>query len=367
MKKALFSAIDAQQKALMELADFIFDHPEAGGEETACAAAVAEYLEKSGFAVEQGVGGLSTALRATYQSLEGGPVIGLLCEYDATGCHSCGRHLQAPAMVGTAVALKALLGDKMPFRLVVCGIPDGEHAGKLGMLEAGGFAGLDVALHMKAGTVTGVIGNTPAGVTYTLTYHGLPAHSAVAPDQGRSAFDAMQMAFHGLEFLKNHLRPGETVRYGLTDYGMQPVNVIPRFAQGQVALQAADTERLQWLCDRLEMIVNASDLMAQTDCELQKGTVIEAGKPADALAQLFCENAGLAGLENIAAAGAEACDLANLQHRIPCLGYQVAFAPAGTGPYSRTWRDLGKSQQAYQALCHGAKLAAAIALDLITA
>lgn len=366
MKEALFSTIDARREDLTGLADFIFDHPEAGGQETACSAAVAEYLTKNGFAVEQGLGDLPTALQATYQSLEGGPAIGLLCEYDATGCHSCGRHLQAPAMVGAAVALKERLGGKLPFKLVVYGTPDGEHTGKIRMLEAGCFRGMDVALHMRGGSVTAALGNTPAAVTYTLTYHGLPAHSAVAPDQGRSAFDAMQMAFHGLEFLKGHLEQGEKIRYGLVDYGGQPVNVIPRFAQGQVTFQAADEGKLQQLCGRLEAIVEASNLMAQTSCEVQKGDVIASGKPVDALLALFCDNAKLAGAENATAADKETvCDFANLQTSVPGLGFQVAFAPAGTGPYSKAWLDCGKSQQAQQALCDGAKITAAMVWDLI--
>ena len=60
-----------------------------------------EYLTKSGFRVEVGIGGLETSFRATF----GGqlkPSIAILAEYDAlVGLgHACGHNLIAAAAVG---------------------------------------------------------------------------------------------------------------------------------------------------------------------------------------------------------------------------------------------------------------------------
>ena len=57
--------------------------------------AMRRFLEKNGFAVERGVGGLETAFRAVWQKGEGGPSFGLLCEYDALENigHACGHHV----------------------------------------------------------------------------------------------------------------------------------------------------------------------------------------------------------------------------------------------------------------------------------
>lgn len=53
---------------------------------------------------------LKSAFRAVYHSVGNGaaPRIGLLCEYDALAGlgHGCGHHMQGPACLGAAVALK---------------------------------------------------------------------------------------------------------------------------------------------------------------------------------------------------------------------------------------------------------------------
>ena len=83
MKEKLFSIVDAQKDRLVSMADTIFDNPEYEGEEVMAAGLLTDYLKEQGFAVEMGVGGFKTAFRATYSHGEGGPVIGILCEYDA--------------------------------------------------------------------------------------------------------------------------------------------------------------------------------------------------------------------------------------------------------------------------------------------
>lgn len=82
-KKSLFEAIDAQRAELCSMADQIFDNPEYEGEEVFASGLLTDYLKKNGFEVEMGVGGFKTAFRATYSHGEGGPVLGILCEYDA--------------------------------------------------------------------------------------------------------------------------------------------------------------------------------------------------------------------------------------------------------------------------------------------
>ena len=99
MKDSLFQYIDSQKENLCQMADFIFDHPEYDGKEYEASKLLSNYLRDNGFEVEMGVGGYETAFRAVYQNLEGGPSIGILCEYDAlVGFgHGCGHHMQGPA------------------------------------------------------------------------------------------------------------------------------------------------------------------------------------------------------------------------------------------------------------------------------
>ena len=80
------------------MADKIFDLSEVSGEEYQSAELLCSYLEKEGFEVERGTG-FPTAFRAEWRNGSGGPVIGILVEYDALEKigHACGHHLQGPA------------------------------------------------------------------------------------------------------------------------------------------------------------------------------------------------------------------------------------------------------------------------------
>ncbi len=80
------------------MSDDIFDHPETGMEEYHAMGLFTGWLEKEGFAVERGVAKVKTAFRAAFKNGEGGPNIGLLCEYDALPGigHACGHHMQGP-------------------------------------------------------------------------------------------------------------------------------------------------------------------------------------------------------------------------------------------------------------------------------
>ena len=146
-KDELFQTVESQRSALLTMADNIYDHPELGFQEVSAEKAITGYLTQCGFQVEHGVGGIATSFRAVFQNGEGGPRIGLLCEYDALEGlgHACGHHMQGPAIVGAAQALKVCAGE-MPYTVVVYGTPAEETThGKLRMLENGCLKDIDVS------------------------------------------------------------------------------------------------------------------------------------------------------------------------------------------------------------------------------
>ena len=108
LKEVMFRDIDGIRNEMTAMADDIFDHPEIGLEEFHAQKVLTDWLEKEGFAVERGVAGVETAFKAVYRQGEGGPNIGLLCEYDALPGigHACGHHMQGPSILAAAKALK---------------------------------------------------------------------------------------------------------------------------------------------------------------------------------------------------------------------------------------------------------------------
>ena len=179
MKNDLFAQIDRMKDDWTSMADTIFDHPEPGFQEVFASGLLADCLREHGFTVETGIADIETAFRAEYQIGTGGPSIGLLCEYDALEGigHACGHHMQGPACLAAAVALKECCGD-LSCRLVVYGTPAEETVGgKILMKERGCFQDIDVALMMHPSPTTTTDVKCMALATYEVAFHGQTAHA----------------------------------------------------------------------------------------------------------------------------------------------------------------------------------------------
>src|SRR5262249_18713038 len=149
----------------------------------------------AGVRVERGVGGLPTALRA--RAGRSGPRVALLAEYDALPHigHACGHNLIAAAAVGAFVALAphagVLGGGVEPI-----GTPADEGGGgKIKLLEAGVFAGIEAAMMVHPFDRDVVAHTTLAVKWLRMSFVGVAAHAAFAPWEGRSALTACLQTF----------------------------------------------------------------------------------------------------------------------------------------------------------------------------
>ena len=140
--------LEEERAPLLDLAHRIHAHPEVRFEEVQAAAWLAGALEQRGFEVERGVGGLPTAFRARLEGRGPGPTVAVLCEYDALPGlgHACGHNVIATMGVGAGFALAPLMSE-LDGTLLVLGTPAEEGGGgKVTMLEAGVFDGVDAAI-----------------------------------------------------------------------------------------------------------------------------------------------------------------------------------------------------------------------------
>ena len=76
-----------------DLVQYLYDHPEIGGEEFKAQALYKQILEKAGFDYEEGLG-METDFIASYKGEADGPVIAFCAEYDALPeiGHGCGHN-----------------------------------------------------------------------------------------------------------------------------------------------------------------------------------------------------------------------------------------------------------------------------------
>src|SRR5689334_6358389 len=138
---------DSFAPLLADLARKIHAHPELKFEEHRAAAWLTEALEGAGAKVERGLGGMPTAFRARIGSGKG-PRVAILAEYDALPeiGHACGHNLIAAGALGAFLAL-ARQRSTLSGTIDLVGTPAEEGGGgKIKLLAAGAFAGVDAAM-----------------------------------------------------------------------------------------------------------------------------------------------------------------------------------------------------------------------------
>lgn len=365
-KTEVMSVIRREERELTAMSDQIFDHPEMAFKEMFASGLLEDYLERSGFEVERGLGSLPTAFRAVFKRGEAGPRIGLLCEYDALPSgHACGHQLQGPAVAGAAVAVRKLCRAEA-FTLVVYGTPAEEgKGGKVILLDEGYLGDMDVALMMHGGPATQTDIRSMAKISATVTFHGRSAHAALKPEAGRSALDALLLSFQGIEFLREHVKEDTRIHYTVADAG-GPCNVVPAVATGEFGLRSYDSAYLDQLIARFENIVKGAALMTQTQASIAYGQRIEGKIPAIALNDLLMEMAELFDAPDRKPPREKtgSTDFANVMYRIPGSCIRVAFVPEGTSSHSQEYLEAGKSQKAHEAVLCGAAILAAVSMEL---
>lgn len=153
-KDNLYQTVDTQYQAHKDsfeaISDYIFRHPEVGGEEIQSATYLTQVLKKYGFSVSNPAVQLPTAFMAQY-----GPGTGLtiafVAEYDALPGfgpnggpgHACGHNWIAATMCACAICMRDA-ADKLGCRIQVIGAPAEETFGaKYDLIQAGVFQGVD--------------------------------------------------------------------------------------------------------------------------------------------------------------------------------------------------------------------------------
>lgn len=361
--------VEKLKTELAAMSDFIFDHPEVGYKEVQASKLLCEFLQNNGFETELGYGGLPTAFRAVYQNGQGGPCIGFLCEYDALENfgHGCAHHLQGPSVIGAALAIKEMVTE-LPFCLEVIGTPAEETAegGKNIMLENGAFKHLDVALMMHGGDATITDIKSMALSEYLVTFKGVAAHSAIAPDKGRSALEALMLVFNGIAYLRGHIL--DDVRmHGIIENGGQVVNSIPEKAVGRFEFRSYSRPYLDSVIARVIKIFEGAALMTETSYEIKKIVDFHNKIPVITLNNLLMENAKIAGARDIKSPREKtgSTDFASVMYYIPGSCIRVPFVEKGMTSHSQEWINRGKTDEAHEAIVEAAKILAMSAYDII--
>ena len=247
LREEYLKTAEGLKAKLTALSDDFFRNPELGLEEERTSAMMREPLKEAGFTIESGVAGMKTAFKASIGS--GSPTIALLAEMDALPGigHGCGHNIGGMASIGAGVALAKTLSRRLlpgEGTLLVLGTPAEELGkGKVEMVKAGVFDGIDASMMVHGSSKRTVLKHFLGLERLTFTFHGKSSHASAYPEEGINALDAVIILFNSIGLLRQQLRSDVRVHGIITDGGRKP-NIIPERAAASFYVRANDLKEL---------------------------------------------------------------------------------------------------------------------------
>lgn len=290
LKDQISSYVDERRDLVVEVNDRIWEYAELGLREYKSVALLEDLLEKEGFSIETGLGGIETAFAASFSTGDG-PVIGILAEYDALpelsqvaglpekkeltangNGHGCGHNCIASGSFAAALAIKKYLqesGTKGTIRFYGC--PGGEGGyGKVFMCRDGVFDDVDAAIAWHPADMNMVTGIGMMAVQSMLFhFKGRSAHAAGGPHLGRSALDACELMNVGCNYLREHVPTDVRMHYAYLDVGGSAPNVVQSHATLHYLVRAKKIADANAVLERVKDVARGAALMTGTEVEFE--------------------------------------------------------------------------------------------------
>ncbi|KAF2279784.1 uncharacterized protein EI97DRAFT_413127 [Westerdykella ornata] len=213
--------------SIWHLNNFIHENPELAFQEYKAHRALTGYMRsRKGWHVTMNAYGMETAWVAVYDSGKAGPVVSFNAE-------------MAELMEAHSLAGKILL----------FGTPgeEGFGGGKIRLLEAGAYSGVDVSLISHPGiSNNSAMVRTTAFARLEVEFFGRAAHAARSPWAGINALDALVIAYNSISALRQRTMLMDVIGMSITNGGGPP-NIIHPYASGVCVIRAASASRLEEL------------------------------------------------------------------------------------------------------------------------
>ncbi|HEV8536629.1 MAG TPA: M20 family metallopeptidase [Candidatus Limnocylindria bacterium] len=356
---------NSQNGDLIALSRDIHAHPELAYQERYAASAIGAFLERRGYRVERGIGGIETAFRARVGPP--GPSIALLAEYDALPDvgHGCGHNLIAISNVG-AFLVAAGSADRLEIGVELIGTPAEENGGgKIDLLRAGVFGESVAALSSHPESrAEWRVGATGLGVVgKRVTYTGVAAHAGSAPEKGRNALNAVIRLFVGVDGWREHLEPDSRVHGVITDGG-KAMNVVPARAEAVFGLRAPGRETLDGMVERFAGIAEGAALLTGTKVEIAEYlSYYEPVRANVALGDILAEELTRRGTTPARGGLVTAStDLGNVSQQVPTDWIRFPVSEKPVAGHSDAMREASVSDLAHQSALIAAEALGATAV-----
>jgi len=367
--QGLIDFIRTRHAPFLAASDWIAAHPELGHQEHEASRLWEGILREHGFTVTSSYGGYATAFCAEAGSAPS-PRVVFLAEYDALPeiGHGCGHNWSGAASALAGAALASLFPE-LPGSVRVVGTPAEETDGaKIGMAEAGLFDGVDLAMmiHAESGR-TQVVCKCLAMEGVEFRFQGKPAHAAASPWEGKNALNGVQLFFHALDMLRQHVRP-EIRMHGIVVSGGAAPNIVPEVAEARFYFRAPRRKELDalleqvWNCARGAALATGTTVTWRTYEKAMDDMV--RNPAAERLMTEIIEGLGYPCSLPEEASGSS--DVGNVSYRCPTLHPEMATVPEQLIIHSREFARAMTSPAAHASLLDAAQALATCGYRVLT-
>lgn len=359
--------VEADRDKAIALSDDIADHPEIGGQEIESSRKMVRFLREGGFEVEYPFMGIDTAFIGKKGKAGKGGRVALLAEYDALPVmgHACGHNLHGTMSLLAGLALEPLI-DELDCELWVVGTPAEENDGaKVKMAEKGAFDGLDLALMIHSwGGETFVPCESLAMDAIEFTFHGKAAHAAGMPWEGKNALNGVQLLFHSVDMLRQHVKP-EVRMHGIVTSGGVAPNIVPETAKAFFYFRAPRRNDLNRIVEQVTNCARGAALATGTkveweNIEISFNDMLPNPSGEAAMTDVFRE----LGVPLVPSPGVMgSSDVGDVSYRCPALQPQMDVTGGEhIAVHTREFARAVKADAAHKALATGAKALGRMAL-----
>lgn len=369
LKQRMCDEVDARADALVAASHAIHDHPELAFQEQFAHDLLTDILDHEGLGPERSAYGVDTGFAARAGTT--GPVVAVLCEYDALPGlgHACGHNIIATAGLGAGLAAAALAAEAGG-QVLILGTPAEEGGGgKIVMADHGALDGVDVAMmvHPAGADLRGM--DTLAIHQLEVDYTGVAAHAAAFPHEGRNALDAAVLGYINVAALRQQIRPEERVHGVFLDGGDKP-NIIPAHASSHWYVRAGTLAALEALKVRVLACLQAgADAAGCTMAHRWLDTPYADMVDNAPLLDRYAANAAALGRTVIDPRDSSvrvtgSTDMGNVSHLVPSMHPMIAVSPPAIGIHTPEFAACAGSPDGDRAVLDGAKAMAMTIADI---
>lgn len=360
LKGDLYTNIDKYKEDAIALNEFVGTHPELSGEEYEGSKYIVNYLRGEGFDVEYPFDGMATAFKAVYGKDNHTRKIAIMAEYDALPeiGHACGHCTSCATSVLAARSL-IQFQDELDVDIHVIGTPTEETDGaKALMVDHGVFNQYSMAimLHMYDCNIISPV--ALALDSYLYTFHGKAAHASSAPWEGVNAFNAVQLMFHGMDMLRQHVKPDVRI-HGIVRYPGEAPNIVPEKCSAEVYCRSREREYLDTVAKKIDNCAEGAAIATGTTWEKEPTANsydnIKRNETGCRLLKESYEEVGLfenGDVDDIFGS----TDAGNVSFVCPTFHPTIQLVDKGVAIHTKDFEVCSRGEKANEVICNGAKI-----------